>query len=111
MLRASLSTFEEAALNPAPIVSGFGDTGVEHGAEIMAFVDSIVLHDEDEVDGARADLEHLIGSEATDRVAMVAGNFSMMNRALDSVGAPVDRGYDELAEELGVSIPDHLTAR
>ncbi len=110
MLRASITTFDRE-LTPGPIVSGFGATGVEHGAEIMAFVDSVVLRDEDEYDGARADLEACIGEAATDRVAMVAGNFSMMNRALDAVGAPVDRGYTDLATELGIAIPSHLATR
>jgi hypothetical protein len=110
MLRASIGTFD-GALAPAPIVSGFGDTGVEHGAEIMAFVDSVVLADDDEYDTARRALAVRIGEEATDRVAMVAGNFSMMNRALDAVGAPVDRGYTDLAAELGRPIPAHLAAR
>lgn len=110
MLRASIATFD-AELLAAPITSGFGECGVVHGAEIMAFVDSVVLRDEDEFSEARATLEALIGEPATDRVAMVAGNFSMMNRALDAVGAPVDRGHAELAAELGVSIPDHLASR
>lgn len=110
MLRASIETFD-AKLTPAPISSGFGNTGVDHGAEIMAFVDSVVLRDEDELGDARATLVRRIGEEATDRVAMVAGNFSMMNRALDAVGAPVNRGMGDLATEMGVSIPDHLSPR
>jgi hypothetical protein len=107
MLRASITTFD-AELTPAPIVAGLGETGVTHGAEIMAFVDAVVLRDHDEYPAARADLEHCISPAAADRVAMVAGNFSMMNRALDAVGAPVDRRHADLAAELGVVIPAHL---
>lgn len=107
MLRTSINS-HDLRLTAAPIVSGFGDTAVLHGAEIIAFVDSIVLHDEDEYDEARPALEACIGEAATDRVALVAGNFSMMSRALDAVGAPVDRDHHDLAAELGVSIPDHL---
>ncbi|MEZ5245493.1 MAG: alkylhydroperoxidase-related (seleno)protein [Acidimicrobiales bacterium] len=94
-----------------PIITGCGDAGVEHGAEIIAFVDSVVLFDDDEVDAARAALEHRIGPVATDRVAMVAGSFSMTSRAVDAIGAPVGRGHDELADELGVAIPAHLAPR
>lgn len=109
MLRASITT-DQGELTPRPIVAGLGDTGVNHGAEIMAFVDSVVLRDEYEFDHARAALEERIGAAATDRVAMVAGNFSMMNRALDAVGAPVHRGLDDLAAEMGLTIPPHLAA-
>ncbi|MFT5204155.1 MAG: hypothetical protein ACI9C1_003562 [Candidatus Aldehydirespiratoraceae bacterium] len=109
MLRASINTFDQE-LTPAPIVTGVGDTGVEHGSEIMAFVDAVVLHDADEYSEARAALEARIGPAATDRAAMVAGNFSMMNRALDAVGAPVDLGYTSLAESMGLEIPPHLAA-
>ncbi len=110
MLRASIATFDSEVI-PEPIVTGVGDTGVEHGAEIVAFVDAVVLRDDDEYPEARAALEALIGREATDRSAMVAGNFSMMNRALDAVGAPVDRSQDALAAEMGLSIPSHLRSR
>jgi hypothetical protein len=101
----------DGVLTSRPIVSGFGDPGVEHGPQIIAFVDSVVLFDVDEVDAARDALEQRIGRVAADRVAMVAGNFSMMNRAVDAIGAPVGRGHEELAAELGVTIPGHLAPR
>lgn len=110
MLRASITTYK-SALNPVAIVTGVGDTGVEHGAELIAFVDAVVLRDRDEYPVARTTLEGLIGKGATDRAAMVAGNFSMMNRALDAVGAPVDKGHDALAAEMGISIPSHIGRR
>jgi hypothetical protein len=110
MLRASIATFG-AEVSPAPIVTGVGDTGVEHSAEIIAYVDAVVLRDDDEYPEARAVLEQLIGRGATDRAAMVAGNFSMMNRALDAIGAPVDGSQAALAAEMGLSIPAHLHAR
>ena len=110
MLRASITTFE-GRLSPAPIVTGVGTTGVEHGAEIIAFVDAVVLRDHDEYPTARVVLEGVIGRAATDRAAMVAGNFSMMNRALDAIGVPVDRGLGGLASEMELTIPSHLTPR
>lgn len=109
MLRASIATFD-GVLTPGPLVTGFGETGVDHGQQLMAFVDAVVLRDADELGPARATLEAAIGAGATDRAAMVAGNFSMMNRALDAVGAPVDRGLEPLAAEMGLTVPEHLTA-
>lgn len=107
MLRASI-TSQGGTLDPRPIVAGIGATGVTADAELMAFVDAVVLMDTDEFDDARSALEAAIGPAATDRAAMVAGNFSMMNRALDSIGAPVDAGYVDLATEMGLTVPSHL---
>ncbi len=110
MLRASIES-SDGSLDPAPIASGMGTTGVAHDSALMAFTDAVVLHDLDEYPEARADLELQIGREATDRAALVVGNFSMMNRALDAIGAPVDAGQAALAAEMGVTIPDHLLAQ
>ena len=107
MLRASINS-TGATLDPRPIVAGMGSTGVDADAELMAFVDAVVLMDPDEFADCRAALEALIGPKATDRAAMVAGNFSMMNRALDAVGAPVDSGQLDLAAEMGLTVPSHL---
>lgn len=107
MLRASIAT-DDRELTPGPIIAGVGHTGVDHGAELMAFVDAVVLRDDDELADARAALEASIGAAATDRAALVAGNFSMMNRALDAVGAPIDRRLEEIAAEMGLTVPDHL---
>lgn len=96
---------------PGPVVSGVGPTGIAHGAEIIAFVDSVVLRDEYEIDSARATLDDRIGPTATDRIAMVAGHLAMSNRALDAIGAPVKRGAEVAAVELGVTIPAHLASR
>lgn len=109
MLRASIATFD-LELTPGPIVTGIGDTGVPHGDALIAFVDAVVLRDEDELEPARAALEAAIGAAAADRAALVAGNFSMMNRALDAIGAPVDRGLEPLAGEMGLAIPAHLSS-
>jgi hypothetical protein len=108
MLRVSVDHTGEYTLQLPHITTGVGDAGLAAGAELLAFVDAVVLRDHDEYRTARADLERLIGPSATDRAAMVAGNFSMMNRALDAVGAPVGNGFNDLAADLGVTIPEHL---
>ncbi len=108
MLRASVDHLGRDELALAPIVSGMGDPGVRHGPELLAFVDSVVLRDLEEYPTARGDLELAAGRGATDRAAMIAGNYSMMDRALDAIGAPVGSGFGDLAAELGVTIPAHL---
>ena len=98
------------AADPEPIASGLGSTGVDHDADLMAFTDAVVLRDHDELPGARARLEAAVGRQAADRAALVASNFSMMNRVVDAVGAPVGRGMADLGGEMGLTIPEHLLA-
>jgi len=107
MFRASLEKSGGKA-NLRAIATGVGDPGVAHGQEIIAFTDAVVLHDLDEFRAARAALESVAGPDIADRAAMAAGNFSMMNRALDAIGAPVGNGGQSTAVELGVEIPKHL---
>jgi hypothetical protein len=110
MLRASIPTSDRDDFAPRAITAGVGDAGVEAGAELIAFTDAVVLHDPFEYPRAHQDVQRAVGPTATDRAAMVAGNFSMMNRVLDAVGAPVDRRSAVTAEALGVEIPAHLLA-
>lgn len=91
-----------------PVATGCGETRVAHGAELIAFTDAVVLGDLEELSDARAELESATGGDVADRAAMVAGNFSMMNRALDAIGAPIGSGGTAIATELGVEIPVHL---
>jgi len=107
MLRASL---EKAGgqINLRPIATGTGTTGVRNGREIIEFTDAVVLHDTHEFPQARAALETAAGRNVADRAALVAGNFSMMNRSLDAIGAPIGNGGLATATALGVEIPSHL---
>ncbi len=108
MLRASVENADGAPVELRPVATGCGDTRVAHGAELIAFTDAVVLGDLEELPDARAALESVAGGDVTDRAAMVAGNFSMMNRALDAIGAPIGSGGTAVAAELGVEIPAHL---
>jgi len=107
MLRASLRQ-NDTDLLPRPIVDGCGDCEVRHADEIMALVDASVLRDSDEYPDARVRAELALGRDGADRIAMVAGNFEMMNRLLDAIGTPVGRPLHPLAEEMGLSVPAHL---
>ena len=108
MLRASVDEAGQDGLHLPPISEGIGDPGITHGRELIAFVDAVVLHDLDEFPTARTDLELCAGEDAADRAAMIIGNFSMMNRALDAIGAPVSTRLLPIAEELRVAVPTHL---
>lgn len=107
MLRAS---FEKSGRKPnlRPIATGLGDTNIPNGREIIEFTDSVVLRDVDEFLTARSTLERATSAQFADRAALVAGNFSMMNRSLDAIGAPIGKHGLPTAAELGVDIPEHL---
>ena len=107
MLRASLRK-SDRELEPRVIVEGCGACGVPAGDDIRALVDACVLRDYDEYPDARVRAELRLGRDVTDRLAMVAGNFEMMNRLLDAIGAPVGTGLDSLAAEMQLTIPAHL---
>lgn len=110
MLRASIKRIEGAELFCRTIIDGVGNCGVNDGDVIRALVDATVLRDHDEYPDARVRAELALGRDGADRIAMVAGNFSMMNRGLDAIGAPVSSGLDPIAAEMGVVVPTHLRA-
>lgn len=109
-LLRTCSSAVDRTVAPRPLVGGVGDTGVEHGAALIGFVDAVVLRDPDEYPEARRLLEEKIGAAAANRAAMIAGHFSMMSRVLCAVRTPVEGDAESLASELGVSVPAHLRA-
>ncbi|MDH3299979.1 MAG: hypothetical protein OES24_05680 [Acidimicrobiia bacterium] len=84
------------------------DSLLPAGFELTAFTDAAVLRDGHEMPGARTALRNAAGEAAVIRAAAVAGNFQMMNRLLDAIGVRVRRGGMALADELGLTVPDHL---
>ena len=107
MLRASVN-HHDSDIEPDRIIGGAEECGVEHAKEIFALTDAVVLHDTSEYPDARIRAELRFGRDATDRMAMVAANFQQMNRMMDAIGGPVPSRMDALAEEMGLTIPDHL---
>ncbi len=108
MLRASIKRIKGAELHCRTIIEGVGNCGVANGDAIRALVDATVLRDYDEYPDARVRAELALGRDGADRIAMITGNFSMMNRSLDAIGAPVGAGPNPLAAEMGVVVPAHL---
>lgn len=107
MLRASVD-HHGGELQPERIVCGADECGVDGTKEIFALTDAVVLRDTSEYPDARIRAELRFGRDATDRMAMVAANFQQMNRMMDAIGGPVPSRMDPLAEEMGLTIPDHL---
>ncbi len=108
MLRASIDNTDSEGLFCRTITHGVGRCGVADDDVIFALTDAVVLRDIDEIPDARVRAEFRLGRNGADRITMIAGNFSMMNRNLDAIGAPVYGGFTDLAAEMGLVIPAHL---
>ena len=73
------------------------------GRELLAMTDAATLWDDQEMPIARAALVEAVGQLGAVRAMAVAGNYAMMNRALDGTGNPIWSRLGEMAVELGIT--------
>ncbi len=107
MLRVSArKTDRQAELRS--IVNRSVDSQLPSGGELLDFVDAAIARDTVQMTSARARLVEAAGQEATIRAATVCGNFQMMNRLLDAIGVRTSKAGMMLADELGLTVPEHL---
>jgi hypothetical protein len=110
MLRVSCeaSDFE---FNLASVVDSNLENGVAHYHELINFADSLLKRESGPLDKAREQLRNVMGDDGVIRAAAVVGNFQMMNRALDTLGAKFGKELTpeliEMANELSMRIPEH----
>ncbi len=107
MLREN-SNANNTPVNILAVTNAALDPLVPLGRELVAFVDAIVLLDFDELPIARQDLFDAAGPGAVTRAAAVCAGFEGTNRVVDAVGVPVNKRYYDIADELQVTIPEHL---
>lgn len=72
------------------------------GRELLAVADAVTLWDHAEMPLARDELAMAVGETGAVRAIGVAGNYAMMNRALDGIGNPIGERLSVMATELGV---------
>jgi hypothetical protein len=88
-----------------PVMGRRSDTGVLHGAELVAFAEAVV-GDGDDLAGARAELLERIGPDGLVDAAAVVAGFDATDRIADATGTQLDdyleRGTVELRAELGI---------
>ena len=110
MLRASCKE-NELDFKLASVVDSNLGNGVAHYHELLNFADALLKRDAELLDEAREQLRNVVGSDGVIRAAAVVGNFQMMNRALDTLGAKFGKELTpeliKMAEELSMRIPDH----
>jgi hypothetical protein len=85
---------------------GEGDSGVAHGALLMAFTDAVFGDDDAALDRVRAELIETMGAAAFVDAAGTAASFNSVVRVADGTGIPIDefKAADAQAvlDELGV---------
>ncbi len=110
MLRASCDS-GNIELDIRVIANPEVDCGIAHYRPLLAFADALLVSDGKSLDAAREDLRAVVGDDGVSRAAAVVGNFQMMNRALDTLGARLGKalspGMVDLAGELSLTVPDH----
>ena len=110
MLRASCSA-NEIEFQLASVVDSNLGNGVAHYHELINFADALLEGEVKSLDSARDKLRSMVGDEGLVRAAAVVGNFQMMNRGLDTLGAQLGREVTPeliaMAGELGLVVPTH----
>lgn len=92
-------------LDLTPVSSG-AEPDLEFGLELRDLADAMTTRTDQEPIVERTALVSVAGEEAAERAVGVCATFQMMNRLLDGVGAPVNRGLHPLAAELGFDPAD-----
>lgn len=77
-----------------------GDTGVAHGAELVAFVEAVMGRDEEALVRARAALRAALGPEAFVDACAVIGAFNVVDRIADATGIPLDDGLVGISSDV-----------
>ena len=80
------------------------DQGIEFGAHLMRFAESVATRDQDALETHRAALLDIAGPQVLVEAAGVAANFQRMVRIADSIGIP----YDYMESESQQRIRDEL---
>jgi hypothetical protein len=75
-------------------------TGIEFGAELMRFAESVATRDKAALDDARQALLVCAGAAVLIDAAGVAANFQRMVRIADAIGIPVDDMETEVGKEV-----------
>jgi hypothetical protein len=110
MLRASCSA-NDIEFQLASVVDSNLGNGVAHYHELINFTEALLKAEVKPLDSAREKLRSVVGDDGVVRASAVVGNFQMMNRALDTLGAQLGREVTPeliaMAGELDMSVPKH----
>ena len=98
MLRVSAMTAEtEVDLQGVNGDAASAAIGIEYGAELMSFAESLAQRDEPRLARSRTVLRQAAGDKVLVDAAGVAANFQRMVRIADSIGIPFDNMQSDFA--------------
>ena len=101
MLRVSAITTEtEVDLQGVNGDAAGAATGIEHGAELMSFAESLAQRDEYGLARSRTALRQAAGDKVLVDAAAVAANFQRMVRIADSIGIPFDNMQSDFVNSI-----------
>lgn len=101
MLRVSAMTTEtEVDLQGVNGDAASAALGIEYGAELMSFAESLAQRDEPGLARSRTALRQAAGDKVLVDAAGVAANFQRMVRIADSIGIPFDNMQSDFANSI-----------
>ena len=101
MLRVSAMTAEtEVDLQGVNGDAASAAIGIEYGAELMSFAESLAQRDESGLARSRTALRQAAGDKVLVDAAGVAANFQRMVRIADSIGIPFDNMQSDFANSI-----------
>ncbi len=68
------------------------DSGVSHGAALLAYTDAVMARDADGIVRSRDDIESQLGKSGVAEAAAVIAMFNVVDRVADAIGIPIDDG-------------------
>ena len=105
MLLRESSRTSDVNLNAA--VNSGVESGVPHGATLLAFADAVLGDDDAALDAARSKILQELGPKALIDSAGVVATFMQMDRIADGTGIPLDSPFVEqtgdMRAELGLN--------
>jgi hypothetical protein len=76
------------------------DSGVAHGAELLAFADAVLGRDDAALERARERLAAAMGDAAIGDAAAIVAAFQFVDRVADATGIPLDAVVDVTSQDV-----------
>ena len=105
MLRVSAMTTEtEVDLQGVNGDAASAAMGIEYGAELMSFAESLAQRDEHGLARSRTALRQAAGNKVLVDAAGVSANFQRMVRIADSIGIPFDNMQSDFVNSIQIEL-------
>lgn len=83
------------------------DSGIEHGRELAIFAGAVLASDLAALDGSRQRLAECMGPDAVVSASIIAGDFSLLDRAANGIGISVEpmvlKPSEDFREQYGIN--------